>query len=99
MTFFNKKEYRNRLFYKKAEIKKILYKSLLANAFLNKNFKIYWFKIFIRFNKKQSISFYRNFCLVNNWARSVFRKFKMSRHQAKFFASFGLISGLRKASF
>lgn len=99
MFSFNKKEYYNRLIFKKIEIKKLILKTCLANKFLNKNLKFFLFKNFLNFNKYSSISYYRNYCLINNWSRSVFRDFKMSRHQAKAFSSFGLVCGLRKSSF
>lgn len=96
---YNLKEKKNRNFYSKFELKKLVLKSLLASVFLHKHKKFVFQKNLSCFSKKSSISFFRNFCLITNWARSVFRKFKMSRHQSKFFASFGLICGLRKASF
>lgn len=95
----NKKEYGNRFYYLKSERQKLLLKSLLASCFFEFDYKCFFQKIFVNFNKKSSISFYRNRCLANNWSRCVFRKFKMSRHQSKAFASFGLITGLRKSSF
>lgn len=96
---FNKKEYKNRFLYNKVEIRKLILKSLLANFSLEEEIKYFLQKHFVSFTKHSSITFYRNRCLINNWARSVFRKFKMSRHQIKAFSSFGLISGLRKSSF
>jgi ribosomal protein S14 len=50
-------------------------------------------------NKKSSISFFRRSCLITGNCRSVSRKFKMVRHFCKHYASYGLISGLRKSSF
>lgn len=37
---------------------------MLANFFLQKSEKIFFFKYFIRFNKISSISYYRNYCLI-----------------------------------
>ena len=96
---YNYKENINRKLYITFELKKLVLKSLLASVFLNRNKKLFFQKKFSKFSKRNSISFFRNFCLITNWARSVFRKFKMSRHQSKLFASFGLICGLRKSSF
>jgi len=66
MCLFNKKEFLNRLFFKKVELKKIIYKSLLANSFLEKKIKIYLYTIFLKFDKRSSISYFRNFCLITN---------------------------------
>lgn len=99
MNFYNIKEYNNRLLYSRKEIYKIIYKSILANTFVNKSIKIFCYKLFIKSSKFSSISYYRNFCIINNWSRSVFRDFKMSRHQAKAFSSTGVICGVRKSSF
>ena len=41
MCYFNKKEYNYRFNFKKCNLKKIVYKSLLANFYFNKTFKIY----------------------------------------------------------
>jgi len=72
---------------------------LLASFYIDNDFKFYFQNFFLKFNKNFSISFYRNKCLIHDWSRSVFRMFKMSRHQSKAYASSGFFCGLRKASF
>ena len=96
---FNKKEYKNRFFFIKYELKKLALKALLSSFFFKRKKKYYWQKRYFFFGKKYSLTYYRNRCLINNWSRSVFRMFKMSRHQSKAFSSFGFVCGLRKASF
>lgn len=64
MKFFNKKEYNFRLLFNKNFLKKVVFKSLLANFYLKKKEKIFFFKYFIKFNKFSSISYYRNYCLI-----------------------------------
>lgn len=41
---------------------------------------------------------YTNYCLVSYRARSVYRKFELTRHQVKNLGSFGLLYGLTKSS-
>jgi len=41
----------------------------------------------------------RRYCVITGLSRSVSRQFKMVRHQCRFFAVNGFLSGLRKASF
>jgi len=93
------KEFNSRNLYKKCWLKKLVYRAALANWYLDWDVKFYFHHQFLKFNKQSSISFYRNKCLINDWSRSIFRKFKMSRHQGKAYASLGLICGVRKASF
>jgi len=55
-------------------------------------FKTYKNKDFVR----TSVSFIHNRCVVSLRARSVFRLFKLSRHQIKQFGAYGRIVGLAK---
>lgn len=43
-----------------------------------------------------SISKIRNRCIINGRARSVYRKYKLSRHIFKEYSSAGLLNGIRK---
>jgi ribosomal protein S14 len=88
-----------RILYKNSEVSKILLKSLLASSFFSLEDKVFFFKRFQKYSFKSSISFYRRSCLFNGHSRSVFRLFKLSRHQAKSCASNGFLIGLRKSSF
>lgn len=81
------------------EFNKIILKSLMANERISFNQKIYLRRIFDHYDKTQAISFYRRSCLMTGHARAVFQQFKLCRHQMKYYASHGFISGLRKASF
>jgi ribosomal protein S14 len=51
------------------------------------------------FYKFSSISYFRKSCLISGNCRSVFKFFKLSRYICKQYASNGLFTGLRKASF
>lgn len=91
------KKYRKEFF--KFEIKKLIIKSILFN---NKHFffdKIYYDNIFKKFSHNSSISRSRTNCMFLGNSRSIFQKFKMSRHICKKFASHGLLTGLKKSSF
>jgi ribosomal protein S14 len=83
----------------KVELRKKILKSLLSSTFFDFSDKIFFFRLFQRYNFQSSISFQRTSCLFTGRAKSVFRMFKLYRHQAKAFASNGLIGGLRKSSF
>jgi ribosomal protein S14 len=43
-----------------------------------------------------SITKIRNRCIINGKSRSVYKKYRLSRHSFKFYASNGLINGVRK---
>lgn len=85
--------------YKNLELKKLILKNLIFDQNFEKNSKIYFFKIFSKLTKFGSISFMRHSCYIHGYSKSVSRYFKMARHQCRFFATNGLIAGLRKASF
>lgn len=84
--------------YKKHELKKNVIKSLLFFT-KNPNLRLSLIKVFYNITKKSSISNYRTSCMFSGSGRSVFRKFKLSRHFIKYLASEGLLMGFRKSSF
>jgi ribosomal protein S14 len=85
----------------KLELKKNVSKMLLSGCF--DQFKSLRFHIYLGkhkyFSKYGSISYFRRSCIYSGICRSVFRKFKLSRYKVKFYSSYGLLNGLRKASF
>jgi succinate dehydrogenase (ubiquinone) iron-sulfur subunit len=88
-----------RILYKNSEVSKLVIKSLLASSLFSLEDKIFFFKRLQKYSFKSSISFYNRSCLFTGHSRSVFRLFKLSRHQAKYCASSGILTGLRKSSF
>lgn len=88
-----------RIFYKKTELSKIVLKSLLASDCFTFEDKIIFQKSFNKFGFKSSISYYRHGCIFSHQTNSVFRLFKLSRTFSKREASYGRITGMRKASF
>jgi len=98
MTWYFKDNLKRKII-KRKEFDKLILKSLIYCNNSNLNLKIYFFKNFRKFNKFCSVSFIRRSCLITHFARSVFKNFKMVRHQCRFFATNGLLVGLRKASF
>lgn len=94
-----KRDSRFRLLYYNSELSKLVLKSLLASSFFFTEDKMFFFFKFQRYSFKSSISFYSRSCLFTGHARSVFKLFKLCRHQAKYCASNGFLTGLRKSSF
>lgn len=89
----------------KIMIEKEMHKNL-TKFFISNKYKILKSKNIIKiayrnnyFLKQASVSFFRRSCLFLGTCRSVFRFFKMSRYMCKYYASYGFLTGLRKASF
>jgi ribosomal protein S14 len=95
--------------FKKFDLNKMIHKELnknLVKYFISKNYsKLKSDKItkvayknfyFFKFSSK---SFFRRSCIRTGLCRSVFRFFKLSRYNCRFFASNGLFVGISKASF
>lgn len=85
--------------FSKFELKKLVLKSLLSSAAYPIFFKFYFSKLFYMTPKNSSVSRYKTFCLFSLYGRVIFKKFKLSRHFSKRFASHGLLLGFRKSSF
>lgn len=94
-----KKDKKNRNLFLNLEIKKIILKSLLYNIKYSFFFKIYFDFKFKKFSYKSSIAKYRKYCILLGNSRSIFQRFKLSRHILKKYASNGFITGLKKSSF
>ncbi len=78
------------------EFNKLILKGLLSNKNFFNNQR-YYFSYLL--HKKQMIYFYRRFCIISGYPKSVFRFFKLSRHISKKYCSNGLLNGFRKSSF
>lgn len=85
--------------FKNVEYNRILLKSLLSNPDFNNMQRFYFSFIFNRYYPHITSSFYRRFCIISKYPKSVFRFFKLSRFVSKDFASKGLLVGMRKSSF
>ena len=90
---------KKRNYFHQFEIKKLVIKSLLYNKLIDFEYKLYFDNIFKKFPYKSSIAQYRTSCLFLGNSRSVFRRFKLSRHSIKKYAPFGYMIGLKKSSF
>ena len=77
----------------------LIIKSILYNNKYNFLNKLYFDNLFKKFTNKSSISKYRTNCMFLGNSRSIFQKFKMSRHICKKLASNGFLTGLKKSSF
>ncbi len=93
------KDKKSRKIFKKYEVKKLIIKSILYNNSYSLNNKIYFDNIFKKFSYNSSISKYRTNCMFLGNSRSIFQRFKLSRHSCKNLASNGLLIGLKKSSF
>ncbi len=94
-----KKDRNNRKIFLKAEIKKLTLKSLLFNVNFPFIYKFYFDNLYKKFSFSSSISKYRTSCIFLGNSRSVFQRFKMSRHICKKLSSDGYLIGLKKSSF
>lgn len=89
----------SRTLLKKFEINKLILKSLLKFNNQKFEYKFIFDKFFNKINYNSSISKIRNYCVLLNNNRSIFKKFKMSRHKIKLLVANGLLIGLKKSSF
>lgn len=83
----------------KYEIKKKVIKSLMYNKNSTIDQKYYFDFKYKKFPYTSSISKARTNCVFIGNNKSIFKKFKMSRDIFKKYASYGFITGIRKASF
>ena len=81
------------------ELNKIIIKSLLSSSDFFFANRLYFFYLLQRYSKENSFSIFRRFCSINGYSKSIFKLFKMSRHNSRKYASLGLLSGMRKSSF
>lgn len=81
------------------ELKRLTLKALTANMSDKPVHRAYYNHLLSKLPKKLSISFFRTYCHRTGTGRSVFRRFKYSRHEVKRLSHKGLISGFRKSSF
>lgn len=81
------------------ELNKLVLKSLLGSNDFSFKYRVFFFSILQKYSLISSISFFRRFCNINGYSKSVFRLFKMSRHNSKRYASLGSLVGMRKSSF
>lgn len=93
------KDQKKRISYSKVELQKNILKSLLYSIEYPSQYKIYFHKKFYSFSKNSAKSAYRTYGMFSFIGKSVFRRFKLNRHLAKFNASSGYLVGLRKSSF
>ena len=85
--------------FKKVELNKIILKSLLSDFSFFNIHRFYFNYKLISYKKETYYTALRRSCFLTNYPRSVVRFFKLSRHQAKFYASNGYLNGIRKSSF
>ena len=100
--FFRKwifKNIKNGIVFERTELNKMVLKSLMRDLNFSTKDRIYFSRLFNNFNFFSSGSLLRRHCILTGYPKSVFRFFKLSRHQCKKYASFGFLTGMRKSSF
>jgi len=93
------KNNKSRKLFKNCELNKIILKNLLIYNKTKFEYKFNFDKFFKKINNNSSISKIRNYCVLLKNNRSVFNKFKLSRHKIKLLAPNGVLIGLKKSSF
>ena len=83
----------------KFEVNKIILRSLIRSQAYDIKYKLYFSKLFYLYSRTSSISRYRTSCGFSRFGRAIIRKFSLSRHFCKQFASDGSLMGMRKSSF
>lgn len=72
----------------------------MSSRFDNQNYKLYFnMKYTNLLSRATLISSYRRYCLFSYAGKVVTKRFKLGRHAVRYFASLGLLVGLRKSSF
>lgn len=93
--FLNYKDLKIRKFYNKNELNRSLLKMLICD--LRNRFNVRFFLKNGLFNRKNRYNHrYHNRCRITGKPRFVFNYFNLNRSTLKNYASFGLVSGLRK---
>ena len=82
----------------KEELKRKFYKSIFLNVTLSNKVRQKAFIKLSSFSKNSSISSFKSRCLYTNNSRGVLKFFKMSRIHFRHLASYGNLSGIKKAS-
>ena len=79
MKYLKIKDKKNRIFFKKLELKKLLSKALLFDLSLPYDLRGNIYDIIRKYQKKYSKVQLRNRCVVSNRARYLFTRYKVSR--------------------
>ncbi len=92
-----KDKYRRRLFMRHEKLKQ-LYKFMRLQYRDNPEVSIYYSRLISSFPKDSSISRLRNYCIISNRARGVYKDFRLTRMFIKKLFSKGCINGLKQSS-
>ena len=96
MKYIYNKSKRNFVYFSKFELRYIFYKSLFYNLDLSNSIRQFFFTKLKNKSKRFYFSFLNSRCYMNMNSRYLFKVFKLSRHQFKYLASLGNISGIKK---
>ena len=90
---YSYRDYQRRIKYNKKELRRLLVKAILCNETIDSRTRLLFR---MQFNFKSTRI--RSRCLVTNRGRAVFTKYRLSRTPFRMLASFGRLSGIRKAN-
>lgn len=90
------KDYKRRILFNKYEKKKLILKVVLVNLSLDYKFREKAYKKIILYPRNSSITRLRTRCIITNRARSVYKKFRLSRLTFQKLALKGFIPGVAK---
>lgn len=92
------KDKNRRLKFQLVEKKKLILKYIFNNLTMSEDVRKTAFLEFLSLSKDNSITKIKNRCIITNRAKSIYRKFKMSRIFLKKNALEGNLTGVKKAS-
>ena len=93
-----KKNIKQRYLFKNLEKKRLIYKIISKNTFLEKKIRLNAQQKWFFFNQNSSLTRIKNICVLTGRTRSIYRLFKISRVQLRKLASEGALPGISKFS-
>lgn len=98
MKILIEKDKKKRFLTKKYEFKRLLLKYIIFNQTLDSYYRVQAQYLLNKLPKNSSRVRIKNRCILTGRAKSVYKKFRLSRIMLKNFGLIGLIPGLKKAS-
>lgn len=98
MNHYIEKDKKRRLLYNQYELKRLQYKYIINNQETNKQDRFYAQLKLSKLPRNSSKTRIKNRCTLTGRAKAVYRQFKISRLALRELASFGMLPGVKKAS-
>lgn len=90
---YSYRDNQRRIKYSRKELRRLLVKAILCNENIERKTRLLFS---MQFNFKSTRI--RSRCIITNRGRAVFTKYRLSRAPFRMLASFGRLSGIRKAN-